>query len=353
MNNDPQIRPRIGITMGDGTGAGPEIIVKVLAEKETYDISRPLVIGDRGIMARAAAIVKTPVTVRAIDRVEDAHFVFGTLEVIDLKNLPPDLPFARVDGRAGKAAYEYIERAVGLAMEGKIDAIATAPLNKESLSLGGVSYPGHTEILAALSGTKEVAMMLVSEHLKVIHVCTHVSIRRACDLIKKERILRVIKMADETLRSMGIASPRIAVAGFNPHSGEGGLFGTEELEEIIPAIEEAQKEGLKVSGPVPPDTVFYRAALKHEFDIVVVMYHDQGHIPIKVLGFEAGVNVTVGLPFIRTSVDHGTVFGKAGKGTADSRSMSEAIRLAAKMAQTRQVAGKEKRSFNTDFEHNG
>jgi len=217
-------------------------------------------------------------------------------------------------------------------MQGSIDAIATAPLHKEALKMGDISYPGHTEILAALSGTKDIAMMLVSERLKVIHVCTHVSMRTACDLIKKARVVKVIEMADQALKSMGIAAPRIAVAGFNPHAGEGGLFGSEEIEEIIPAVDQAQRNGLDVKGPIPPDTVFYRAALKHEFDVVVVMYHDQGHIPIKVLGFETGVNVSIGLPFIRTSVDHGTAFGKAGKGTADSRSMTEAILLAAKMA---------------------
>jgi 4-hydroxythreonine-4-phosphate dehydrogenase len=331
-------RPLIGITMGDGAGVGPEIIVKALTDKEMYDYCRPLIVGDKGIMERAVSIVKVPVTVRGIEDIAEARFIFGTLDVLDLDNLPADLPFSRVDGRAGKAAYEYIEKAVKLAMSSKIDAIATAPLNKEALSLGGCSYPGHTEILAALSGTTDYAMMLVSGSLRVIHVCTHVSMRKACDLITKERVLRIIKLADETLQKLGITSPRIAVAGFNAHSGEGGLFGTEEIEEIIPAVEEALKLGLKVTGPVPPDTVFYRAVIKKEFDIVVVMYHDQGHIPIKLLGFETGVNVTVGLPFIRTSVDHGTAFDIAGKGTADSRSMSEAIRLAATMAQARLVS---------------
>jgi 4-hydroxythreonine-4-phosphate dehydrogenase len=332
MKNEITNRPLLGITMGDGAGVGPEIIVKALTDKEIYDYCRPLIIGDKRIMERAASIVKASVAVRGIGDIGEASFIFGTLDVLDLDNLPADLPFSKVDGRAGKAAYEYIERAVKLAMESKIDAIVTAPLNKEALSLGGCSYPGHTEILAALSGTRDYAMMLVSGPLRVIHVCTHVSMRTVCDLIKKERVLRIIMMADETLRRLGITSPRIAVAGFNAHSGEGGLFGDEEIDEIIPAIEESLKLGLKVTGPVPPDTVFYRAVIRKEFDIVVVMYHDQGHIPIKLLGFETGVNVTVGLPFIRTSVDHGTAFDIAGKGTADSRSMIEAIRMAATMA---------------------
>ena len=338
MKNKPEQRPLIGITMGDGAGVGPEIIVKALADKETYAYCRPLIIGDKGIIERAASILKAPVEVKGIGDISGARFIFGTLDVLDLGNLPGDLPFSVVDGRAGRAAYEYVERAVKLAMDGIIDALATAPLNKEALSLGGSSYPGHTEILGALSGTTDFAMMLVSGQLRVIHVCTHVSMRKACDLITKDRVLRIIKLADGTLRKMGIIKPRIAVAGFNAHSGEGGLFGTEEIDEIIPAIEEALKLGIEVTGPVPPDTVFYRAVIKKEFDIVVVMYHDQGHIPIKLLGFETGVNVTVGLPFIRTSVDHGTAFDIAGKGIADSRSMNEAIRLAAAMADTGRAA---------------
>ena len=216
--------------------------------------------------------------------------------------------------------------------DGELDAIATAPLNKEALALGGCSLPGHTEILSTLSGTKQYAMMLVSKTLKVIHVSTHVSLRRACDLVRKDRVLRIIRLADAAMRDLGVAAPRVAVAGLNPHAGEGGLFGAEETEEIIPAIAEAREAGIDAIGPVSPDTVFYRAAVKRDFDIVVAMYHDQGHIPVKLRGFEDGVNVTVGLPFIRTSVDHGTAFDVAGKGTADSRSMTEAIRLAAAMA---------------------
>lgn len=332
MNRSKIHRPVIGITMGDGAGVGPEIIVKALMDKKIYDFCQPLIIGDKGIMKRAAVIVKAPVSVRGIGNVNEAHFVYGTLDVLDLKNLPADLTFARIDARAGKAAYAFIEKAIGLAMKRELEAIATAPLNKEALAAGGCPFPGHTEILSALSGTKDYAMMLVSKSLKVIHVSTHVSLRRACNLVKKDRIIRVIKLADEAMRRFGISSPRIAVAGLNPHAGEGGLFGREETREIIPAVSEAQALGFQVFGPVPPDTVFYRMAQKQEFDIVVVMYHDQGHIPLKILGFEEGVNVTVGLPFIRTSVDHGTAFDLAGKGTADHRSMTEAIRTAAIMA---------------------
>lgn len=339
MKHRRVLTPVVAVTMGDAAGIGPEIIVKSLTVKKTYDICRPLVIGDRGIMEKAASIVKSPVTVRGVETVDEAHFAYGTLDVLDLKNLPPDLPFSKVDPRAGRAAYEYLEQAIRLAMERKVDAVATAPLNKEALKAGGCSLPGHTEILGHLSGTRDFSMMLVSKALKVIHVSTHVSIRQACDLVKRDRVFRVILLADEALRRLGVASPRIAVAGLNPHAGEGGLFGTEEIDEIVPAIALARERGIDARGPVPPDTVFFRAASRREFDIVVVMYHDQGHIPLKLGGFEDGINVTVGLPFIRTSVDHGTAFDIAGTGKADCRSMTAAIRAAAAMSGTRPEAG--------------
>lgn len=326
------MKPVLGITIGDATGVGPEITVMSLGEQEIYNTSRPVVIGDLKIMQRAAKIVNNGLTCRAVTNLADAGNTFGVIDVLDMNNLPEDLPFATIDGRAGKAAYEYVEKAVAMAQQGQIDAIVTAPLHKEALNLGGYHFPGHTEILAHLGKTRDYAMMLTGGGLRVIHVTTHVSMRQACDLVKKERVLRVIELANEAVQLLGIEKPRIAVAGLNPHSGEGGLFGTEEIEEIQPAIEEAKKRGYDVTGPVPPDTVFYRAAIKKHFDIVVVMYHDQGHIPLKVLGFETGVNVTVGLPFIRTSVDHGTAYGKAGKGTADSQSMTEALKLGAQMA---------------------
>ncbi|TCL37828.1 4-hydroxythreonine-4-phosphate dehydrogenase [Anaerospora hongkongensis] len=327
------MKPVIGITLGDAAGVGPEIIAKALAEQEVYDICRPVVIGDLGIMKRAVAIVGQDLTCRAIDDVLTGGQEFGQIDVIDLRNLPADLPFAQVDPRAGKAAYTYVETAVNLALAGKIAAIATAPLNKDAMNQGGCHFPGHTEILAHLSNTKNYAMMLTGGSLRVIHVSTHLALRQACEKVKKERVLKVIELADQAMKKIGIKEPRIAVAGLNPHSGEGGLFGTEEIEEIIPAIECAKALGLQVTGPVAPDTVFYRAAVKKDFDIVVVMYHDQGHIPLKVLGFEEGVNITVGLPFIRTSVDHGTAFDIAGKGIANHMSMLESIRLAALMAE--------------------
>lgn len=329
------MKPILGITMGDAAGIGPEIIVKALASKKIYEIARPVVFGDKKIMERAIEIVGEGLTCQTVQDPSLAGKTYGTIDIVDLDNLPLDLPFAQVDGRAGKAAYEYIEKAVGYAMKEQIHAIVTAPLNKEALNLGGCHYPGHTEILGALSGQKDYSMMLVGGALKVIHVTTHVPLRKACDLVKKDRVLRVIGLADDTLKMMGFEKPRIAVAGLNPHSGEHGLFGTEDELEIAPAIAEAKAMGMDVTGPVPPDTVFYQAAIKERFDIVVVMYHDQGHIPIKVLGFETGVNVTVGLPFIRTSVDHGTAFDIAGKGIADGKSMTESLLLGAKMAKVK------------------
>lgn len=321
--------------MGDAAGIGPEIIVKALADKELYEVARPVVFGDKKIMERAIGIVGASLTCRVISEPAQGGKEYGVIDIIDLDNLPADLPFSQVDARAGKAAYEYIEKAVSYAMKEEIHAIVTAPLNKEALNLGGNHYPGHTEILGALTGQKDYSMMLVGGPLRVIHVTTHVAFSKVPELVKKERVLRVIKLADEALKMLGIAEPRIAVAGLNPHSGEHGLFGNEDEREIAPAVAEAKALGMDVTGPVPPDTVFYQAAIKHEFDMVVVMYHDQGHIPIKVLGFETGVNVTVGLPCIRTSVDHGTAFAIAGQGIADSRSMTESLLLGAQMAKVK------------------
>ena len=309
-------RPILGITMGDAAGVGPEIIVKALKKEDIYKIARPIVFGDAKIINRAIGIIGADIKCNIIDNPEKGKYQSGIIDIIDLDNLPVDLPFAKVDGRAGKAAYEYIESAVKYTMKNEIHAIVTAPLNKEALNLGGVHYPGHTEILGHLTGQKDFSMMLTSPKLRVIHVSTHIALHDVPKVVKKERISKVIDLAQETLKLMGFDEPRIAVAGLNPHCGEGGLFGDEDEKEIVPAIKEAQAKGYNVTGPVPPDSVFHRAANLDEFDIVVVMYHDQGHIPIKVLGFDSGVNVTVGLPCIRTSVDHGTAFPVAGTGKA-------------------------------------
>jgi 4-hydroxythreonine-4-phosphate dehydrogenase len=332
-------RPVLGITMGDPAGVGPEIIVMAVAREEIQTLCRPLVVGDAGTMQAAVEIVGRPMTVVPVAEAGDVQFESDQIAVLDLANVDLGrLSRGRVDPMAGQAAYEAVRGAVALALAGQIDAVVTAPLNKEALNAAGHHYAGHTEILADACGVQDVTMMLVSGSLRVSHVSTHVSLREALDRVKAQRVLTVIQLTDEALRRMGIEEPHLAVAGLNPHASDGGLFGSEEAEEIAPAVERARAMGLRVTGPVPADTVFYRALKGDEigrttFDAVVTMYHDQGHIPIKLLGLLDGVNVTLGLPIIRTSVDHGTAFGKAGKGTADPTSLIEAIKLAVKMAQ--------------------
>jgi 4-hydroxythreonine-4-phosphate dehydrogenase len=320
-------KPLIAVTMGDPAGIGPEIIAKTFAEEGFHDESRAFVVGDVGMMSRAARLLDLPLRVNEIRKAEEALFEPGTVDVLAASELPENQPFGTLDGRAGAAAFEYVRRATELALAGNVRAVATAPLNKEAMHLGGFKYPGHTEILAELTGTKDFAMMLVASELRVIHVSTHVSLREAIDRVSKERVLTVIHLAKDALLKIGFEEPRIAVAGLNPHAGENGLFGNEDAERIAPAVAEAMEEGIDASGPHPPDTVFARAR-KGEFDMVVVQYHDQGHIPIKLMGFEGGVNVTVGLPFFRTSVDHGTAFDIAGTGKADHSSMRAALDLA-------------------------
>ncbi|MGQ9584745.1 MAG: 4-hydroxythreonine-4-phosphate dehydrogenase PdxA [Anaerolineae bacterium] len=323
--------------MGDPAGVGPEITVMALADEAVQKSCRPLVIGDAATMRAAVEIVGFEQEVVAVQDPSQARFAPGSIEVLDLANVDlPRLNRGQVDPMAGKAAYEYVRKAVELALAGQIEAVVTAPLNKEALNAAGYHYSGHTEILADLCGSKDVAMMLVSGTLRVSHVSTHVSLREACDRVRKARILKVIQLTHEALLRMGIENPHVAVAGLNPHASDGGLFGREEMEEIEPAVKAAQALGLQVTGPLPADTVFYRAVKGQEigrspFDAVVAMYHDQGHIPIKLLGLFEGVNVTLGLPIVRTSVDHGTAFGKAGKGTASPISLIEAIRLAVRM----------------------
>ncbi len=332
MKSENSLMPILAITMGDAAGCGPEVIVKALADKTIYQRCRPLVFGDAKRIQLAAYIVKSPLKIASIADTTQGIYQYGTIDVLDFANIPVDLPFGEVDARAGHAAYIYIESAIKHALDNKVAAIVTAPINKEALHKGGHNFPGHTEILAHLSHTTDYAMMLSSDSLRVIHVTTHVSMRQAADLIKKDRVLRIIRLADRTLRLLGIEKPRIAVAGFNAHAGENGLFGREDIDEIVPAVQEAQQGGITATGPIPPDTVFFRTVCRKEFDIVVVMYHDQGHVPIKLLGFDNGVNITVGLPFLRTSVDHGTAFDIAGKGIAASSSMVAAIDFAARLA---------------------
>lgn len=319
--------------MGDAAGIGPEIIIKALSELETYDICRPIVIGDAKILRKVIKLTNLSVTIHSIEDVSEAKFSNGTIDCIDLDLLPEELQFGQVSPLAGDAAFQYIKKSVELAVQGKIAAICTAPLNKEALAKGGHPYPGHTEILAKLTNTSEYSMMLSSPNLKVIHLTTHVGLKEAIDLITPKRTETVIRLAHNVLKTSSIKGPKIAVSGINPHAGENGLFGEgEEEEKLIPAIEKLQSEGIDVTGPYPADTLFYRA-YRGDFDIVIACYHDQGHIPLKLMGFEEGVNITVGLnhDVIRTSVDHGTAFDIAGKNIADSRSMVSAIKSAVEL----------------------
>jgi 4-hydroxythreonine-4-phosphate dehydrogenase len=331
-----KVRP-IAVTMGDPAGIGPEIIVKTFTERGFQDENRVFVIGDAGIMRRAAELMGLPLGVNEIEKLEEALFEGGGVDVLQVGELPGDLPFGELDARAGAAAFGYVRRATGLALEGTVGAVATAPLNKEAMHMGGYEYPGHTEILAELTETKDYAMMLVTEELRVIHVSTHVSLKEAIERVRPERERAVIRLARDALSKLDVEEPKIAVAGLNPHAGENGLFGDEDDERIAPAVAEAREEGIDVTGPLPPDTVFARAR-RGDFDMVVVQYHDQGHIPIKLMGFEGGVNVTVGLPFFRTSVDHGTAFDIAGTGKADHSSMRAAIDLARDLARSEDEA---------------
>ena len=335
-------RPVLGVTMGDAAGVGPEIIARAAAEPAVRASCRPVVIGAAGPMREALGLIGSPLDLHAVSRVADCRWTDGTLEVLDLANIDmATLPRREVSAAAGRAAYEYIERAVRLAQAGEIDAIVTAPVNKEALAAAGVRHSGHTEILAELSNTRDFAMLLMGKELKVIHVTTHVALRRVPDLVTRERVLKTLRLAHKTLVDLGQPHGRIAVAGLNPHAGEDGLFGDEEKLAIVPAIEAGRSEGMHITGPLPADTLFSRAR-GGEFDIVVAMYHDQGHIPVKTLGFEydetskkwtglSGVNVTIGLPFLRVSVDHGTAFDRAWKGVANHESMVEALDVATRM----------------------
>ncbi|GBG08364.1 4-hydroxythreonine-4-phosphate dehydrogenase PdxA [Paenibacillus agaridevorans] len=328
------MKPCIGITMGDCAGVGPEIIVKALQAPELYKSCRPVVIGDAKMLKRAAELANSEVVIHAVTSMEDCRFRPGEIDCIDLDLLPADLPFGQVSAQAGDAAYQYIARAITMAQNHEIDAICTAPLNKEALHKGGHLYPGHTEILAHLTDTEDFSMMLTTPKLRVIHLTTHVGLIKAIEMINPERTYTVIKLAHDTLVRAGYPRPTIAVCGINPHAGENGLFGNgEEEEKLLPGILRAQAEGIAATGPHPADTLFYLAA-RGDYDMVVACYHDQGHAPIKVLGIEEGVNITVGLKggIIRTSVDHGTAFDIAGSNRADERSMIAAIRAAVELA---------------------
>jgi 4-phospho-D-threonate 3-dehydrogenase / 4-phospho-D-erythronate 3-dehydrogenase len=325
-------RPTIAITMGDPAGIGPEIIMKALAHTDVQSVCRPLVIGDAERLRQAGRIVGSAMHVDSLSDAGDANFDKAAVQCVDLKVVPADLPFGQVSPAAGEAAYRYIEKAVQVVQAGQAQGICTAPLSKEALHAAGHKFPGHTELLAHLTGTPEVSMMLVSPKLRVIHVTTHIGLIDAIAKIEPGLVERVIARGHGVLVKAGIANPKIGVCAINPHAGENGLFGRgEEAEKIAPAIAVCQARGWDVRGPLPADTLFFLAG-RGDYDMVVAMYHDQGHGPIKVLGLEAGVNITVGLPVIRTSVDHGTAFDIAGKGIADERSLMEALRQAIDLA---------------------
>ena len=339
-------KPILGIPMGYPASIGPEITVKALSDPAIYEKCSPIIIGDAAVMEAAVGIVGKDVKINAVSDVKEAKFEFGTIDVYDMKLVDMDkLERGVVSAMAGNAAFQYVKKVIELAMNHEVDATVTNALNKEAMNLAGHHYSGHTEIYAEYTGTKKYTMMLAHENLRVVHVSTHVSLREACDRVKKDRVLEVIRIADQACKELGIKEPKIGVAGLNPHSGENGMFGREEIEEITPAIEAAKGEGIIVDGPVPPDTVFSKAR-GGWYDIVVAMYHDQGHIPLKVVGFVynqaeqkwdavAGVNITLGLPIIRASVDHGTAFDQAGKGVANELSLINAMDYAIRMSEGR------------------
>lgn len=322
-------RPRIAITMGDPAGIGPEIVLQALEDQEVLAASRPLVIGDLGVLEQARAFYGAHGKIRVVTESEDGKYISGTVDLIDLGNVDVgSLKMGVVSGMGGQAAFEYIEKAAELASSKKVDAIATGPINKESLKAAKVDFIGHTEILAALTGVDEPLTMFQVHSMRVFFLSRHVPLREACELVTKERVLTHIRRCLEALHELGVAEGILAVAALNPHSGEHGLFGDEEVKQIEPAVQEARRQGYRVVGPVPADSVFHQAH-QGKYSAVLSLYHDQGHIATKTLDFEKTISITLGLPFLRTSVDHGTAFDIAGTGKASAISMKEAILLAA------------------------
>jgi 4-hydroxythreonine-4-phosphate dehydrogenase len=321
--------------MGDPAGVGPEIIAKAMASDELRARARLLVIGDAGRLRLAMEVVGSPLSLHPVAKVAEATFKADAIDCLDIPSVSAELPWGELSAEAGHAAYLYVEKAVQLGMAQEIDAICTAPLNKAALHLGGHKFPGHTELLAELTGTEEVSMMLTAPKMRVIHVTTHLGLIDAIAKIDGPLVYRTIKRGYDLMVRSGMSNPRIAVCAINPHAGENGLFGYgEEAEKIQPGIDQAREEGIDAVGPLPADTLFFRAG-RGDFDLVVAMYHDQGHGPVKVLGIENGVNITVGLPVVRTSVDHGTAFDIAGQNLAEEASMLEALRQAVDLAPAR------------------
>jgi len=330
-------KPIIAITMGDAAGIGPEIIVKALCSEGMYNICRPLVIGDGNILEKTITLLDRPVKLHRVKSATGVLAQPGTIDLLDLHNLKPEeVVVGQIYAPCGRAAMEYIIEAARLTLEGKVKALVTAPISKEATKLAGYEEMGHLEFLARYTGVTECATMLVSGRLRVVHLTTHHSLRQACGLVRKDRILSMLKLTHSSFQRWGIEHPCFAVAALNPHAGEGGLLGREEIEEIGPAIKEAQGLAIDARGPFPADSVFNRA-INGEFDAVLALYHDQGHIPIKVHGFEKSVSIALGLPLIRTSVDHGTAFDIAGKGIANSEGMEEAIKIATRLCEEKRL----------------
>jgi 4-hydroxythreonine-4-phosphate dehydrogenase len=329
-------RPLLALTLGDPAGIGPEVVLKALCDPAISAICRPLVVGDQRILARAAPWVDAEqLRYHVVEQPHDGQFASGSVTLLDLANaVPAECLPGVASAAAGRAAVEYVLRACDLALANEVDGIVTAPLNKAAMNMAGFHFAGHTELLAERTGAEKVSMLLTSAQLRVVHVSTHVALEEAIRRVTPERVGATIDLAYDSCRALGIRRPRIAVAGLNPHASEGGLFGDQEQRAIVPAIAAARAKGMDVSDPQPPDTVFLRAVHGH-YDIVVAMYHDQGHIPMKLLAFDSGVNVSVGLPIVRTSVDHGTAFDIAGSGRASAASMVEAIRVAVQMVNAR------------------
>ena len=332
MTGNQDARPNIALTLGDPAGIGPEIILKAMSNATLLSRCRLIVLGDKRILKRAQKWINiSTLDIEVVNTPQEGTYRSGILTLLDFNNADPDLcPVGQISGRSGGAAVAYVQRACDLAMVGDVDAIVTAPLNKDAMNKAGFHYAGHTELLTERTGAQKVSMLLTSASLRVVHVSTHVPLSEAIQRVTCQRVLEVIDLAYKACRALGIPSPRIAVAGLNPHAGEGGLFGNQESTEIMPAIQQARGKGYNISDPQPPDTVFLRAS-KGAYDIVVAMYHDQGHIPMKLLAFDEGVNVSMGLPIIRTSVDHGTAFDIAGTGKARETSLLAAIDVALKM----------------------
>ena len=333
MTDAELYKPAIAITMGDPCGIGPEVVVKALADPRVYAACRPVVIGNTYAMQQAVKVAGPPLAVRETADPTAAGLDPAVVEVVDIHNLNPEaITVGQLSVPCGQAAMEWVTKAGQLALAGVVDGIATAPLNKEAASLAGFQSIGHTELLQELAGIKTIATMLLSKNLRVVHLTTHRSLRIACDYVKQERILEFLQLTHDSFVRWGFPQPRLAAAGLNPHNSDGGLLGHEESEEIAPAVAAARERGIDVVGPIPADSVFHQA-IQGRYDAVLAMFHDQGHIPVKVYGFEESVTANLGLPFVRTSVDHGTAFDIAGQGLAQHISMLESIRLAVALAQ--------------------